>query len=135
MDMKMSDVFGGNLAYEETLYSTRYRFIINDEAGKSHAATWYEDQAGLMCEAINNHDPLLEENNKLREQCEIQSKIIGLQDKSTKKLDEENKQLRDALGLLYKSFEPACQSGMLTRENDAAMRFAAQALESDRYDK
>jgi hypothetical protein len=67
MDMKMNDVFNGNLAYEETLYSTRYRFIINDEAGKSHAATWYEDQADLMCEAINNHERLVEESKMLRE--------------------------------------------------------------------
>jgi hypothetical protein len=51
------------------------------------------------------------------------------------RLESESKQLREALDLLYESFKPACQSGRLTRENDVAMRFAAQVLEGDKDDK
>lgn len=69
-EIKMSDVFAGDLHYEEDPLNKSYRFTVFQD-NKAQAATQFEDQADAICLSVNNHDRLVEENKRLREALEV----------------------------------------------------------------
>ena len=72
---KMRFAFKSDLHYEELRFNDSFRFVIFCE-GKAQGATWYEDQAELICQAVNNHDRLAEENAQLKaDKSELVAKI------------------------------------------------------------
>lgn len=106
-DIKMSFAFKSDLHYEEQRFNDSFRFVIFCK-DKAQGATWYEDQAELICQAVNNHDRLEEENAQLKAALKKAQTELSEQDFKIMSLNADNDELLAVLIMCTNRLDDVC---------------------------